>query len=148
MSLALVPGIVLLLGGAWLTVMFSTAIIRAIESNSWPTAPGVMRRAELEFDPTDRTYSVDIAYVFEIDGEEITSSVVRFGDRVAFPNKLKAINYIHGYSAGKKVQVYYCPSDPHTAVLRPGASFRAMQTGIYGATLLLTGSVIFAHSLR
>lgn len=144
MSIALVAGVGLLLGGAWLSVIHGADIVKAIQSRSWPSVPGVLRKAELEFDPEDSSYTVAVSYVFEIDGDQVSASVVRFGDRLAFRSKLEAIKYLRGYSVGRKVQVYYCPSDPSKAVLRPGASFRAMRISLVGATLLLIGASIFA----
>lgn len=84
-------------------------------------------------------YRIQVAYKYEVDGSEYRSERQSFGHEGASPTPHgSSEESTASYRAGQAVDVYYDPSSPGSAVLRPGVGpvlYRRMGFGIALLTL-------------
>lgn len=72
------------------------------------------------------SYTLKIEYTYRVAGKEYRGTRYRFGN--FYVNNARALQIVDAFPVGRTVDVFYDPSDPATAVLRPG---------IEGADLLI-----------
>lgn len=127
---------------------------QGLKTNDWPGATGkiveskVSRssgRREPRSRSTDRDYTVDVRYSYEVDGQKFE------GDR------LRRVNQSHKWSSakkeqslfppGKEVQVYYDPKTPSQSVLIKGIGLSWMMMAL-GLMALVIGLVVMFHMAR
>jgi hypothetical protein len=124
LSLFILAGAVAVGAGCW-------NLFRGLRCKNWPTAEGVVDRAEMKSHSGNKggvTYSADITYHYNVAGGYHT------GTRLAFGAMSSSSSYAQGildrYPVGAKVPVYYSPDDPELAVL---------ETGIHGGVWIEFG---------
>lgn len=87
---------------------------RAVESLSWPKAPGIIIVSKWTTHPDQRNRAT-IKYTYQIGAKEFIGDRVAFHSQRAHDDKL-----LEQYKAGHQVLVYYSPQEPALAVLEPG----------------------------
>jgi hypothetical protein len=101
-----------------------------LRSAGWGRTEGtVTRSAVVETRVTvrqraSRAHEAGVSYTYTVDGREHHGSAVCFGPRRTFAFLARA--QAGSYPAGEKVDVYYDPADPGSAVLSRSVSFSAM----------------------
>jgi hypothetical protein len=119
---------------------------RARNSEHWPKAPGVIRYSDLLRDqPTERgassSYSANLVYEFEVEGQKYFGRVRRFG--VFHGDLPQEAGTAQRYTEGTAVQVAYLPTNPNLACLEPGVEKATYTLAIAGSALLLFATAIF-----
>jgi hypothetical protein len=108
----------------------------ADDSKDWPKAEGTVTssavRTHVSVDQTnrafsendsDRTYYPEFRYSYTVDGQSYSSSRYALGESApAHAQREDAQKAASKHPAGSKIDVFYDPGDPGSAVLRPGAS--------------------------
>lgn len=117
-------------------------------SKAWPSVPGEITRSEVETYRKDgkTQYLPDIAYKYNVDGKDYSSSKVTVGDP-PFTGSISPARRIQSeYPVGKSVDVYYDPGVPSSSALRPGIQkndiLLALILGIFplmGILILISG---------
>jgi hypothetical protein len=120
------------ISGYFLTKIF----LEARASASWPSVSGTVTKAQVGSAGFGR-YFADVSYIYHIGGNDLTGTRVRASDG-EYDGRDGAIQAIRGLSVGQTVLVFYDPSDPRQAVLRPGASFQ--EYALLVIPLLMFGS--------
>lgn len=107
-----------LLVGVGLLIRSAYLVIRALNSRHWKVVAGTVVGSKTESSRWDDYWHSAVRYRFFAVGRE------RESDRLAFGNvewsKSSAERIVQQYPAGSAVRVYYDPSNPDSAVLRPG----------------------------
>ena len=141
--------VVMMLVGGVILLEFVTGSIALKAAHSWPTAPGVVliaKSAKIAYDTTEhrdgsdvpvRTTSTQTVITYQYTpgpatGRSYTSSTVRLSNR---PNTSGLVDQ---YPVGKKVTVYYKPSDPTVATLEL-ESTESLVGLVFGVALELMG---------
>lgn len=115
------------MGGACLAWAQRTgAKIRA--SVGWPTAPGVVTRAQVTRQETRQRgggytvrYNADVSYRYTVGARTYDSDTFVFGVSHSFPDSAAARAEVDRYPPGRAVRVFYDPRDPGEGCLVPGA---------------------------
>jgi len=106
----------------------------ADESANWPKVEGVVSNSSVRtytpvgqmnraFTDSDSTYYPEFRYTYTVDRQTYTSSRYSLGESgQGFPDREDAQKAASEHPAGSKVDVFYDPADPSSAVLRPGSS--------------------------
>jgi len=114
----------------------------ASASTDWPQTLGVVTssavREDHSSDPDGVTYHADVVCEYILDGEKHSTDVVHFGERGASWSS-HAENIVERYPVGKRVQVFYDPSDHENAVLEPGTSFMMYFIPVIGLFAMVPG---------
>lgn len=99
-------------------------LLGALESRSWPSAPGTvtLSRLDEQRDGEETLYRAKISYRFTVDGRELIGNRAYFGDSAQTTWSLFSRNLVARYLPGATVTVYYDPAAPDEAVLEPGIS--------------------------
>jgi hypothetical protein len=133
--LRLLLTIVLLLffgGGCFAGVMAYRGIVEAQQTLQWPTASGRIIRSGVDVsvhrdrsnnrdrrDRETRSYSAEIEYEFEVDGQTVKGSrIAVISDQ--FGSKSWAETTVKKFPVGTDVKVSYNPARPEQCVLEPG----------------------------
>ena len=107
-------------------------VVHASSSDDWPSVPGVVRSASVEYE-TDSdgagTYRAEVLYGYSVEGVEQLANRVTFGD-FGSSDPGRAQRIVNRYPTGTEVDVHFDPADPTRAVLEPG---------VHGSTWLLPG---------
>ena len=97
---------------------------KAEVSQAWPSTLGqvtdshVKRSESTDADgDTTTNYSAQVAYTYQVGGQDYSSQKVTFGFTPSYSNQSKAQGEADRYPVGKQVTVYYDPSKPSDAVL-------------------------------
>ena len=104
--------------GYFLTRIF----LEARASASWPSVSGTVTKAQVGGAGLGR-YFADVSYTYRVGDNDFTGSRVRASDG-EYDGPDGAVQDIRGLSAGQTVLVFYNPSDPRQALLKPGAGFQ------------------------
>ncbi len=145
----LLSATIIILIGAWLAYLCRKELVLAWQSRHWPqtigqitgsivhegvglgmTTDGTMAPKEQPFRELDTVYTYSVA------GQHYQSSRLNFSAGGWWENT-------HYYEVGDQVTVYYCPSNPWLAVLRPGFT-PSLLTAPF---ILLLGMVSFVYGL-
>ena len=120
---------------------FST-MQKAKDSESWPSAEGVIVLAEIERHRSDdgTTYSAGVEYEFHVLEELITGNRIKFG-KVSTGDPSDARKHLNKYKKGKAVDVFYDQEDPYESVLEPGVHGSTWFMPIFGIAFALFGSI-------
>ena len=155
-----------LLLGAFLLVSIGVLIegvrtlMLAIESNDWPSTAGTIVRSDTDVDAGYEwnaslrakrwkvEHHTNIVFRYQV-GENTYSSdtvTVEF-DELPTEDRAEAEALLRKYPVGRDVAVYYRPSDPGTAVLKPGIAFRNVAGVLIGLSLVaVTLLIMFAYN--
>jgi len=118
------------------------SLSRARDSESWPSAEGVVISSKVESHrshDSGTTYSAEILYEYVVDAETLSGNSIKFGE-VSTGNSSDASRYVNKYRAGNTVTVYYNGEDPYEAVLEPGVHASTWFMPVFGAVFALFGS--------
>ncbi|QDU85578.1 hypothetical protein Pla163_27100 [Planctomycetes bacterium Pla163] len=124
-------------------------VIDGLRSADWPQVTGTVTESFVETHESDdsATYSVQVRYLYSVDGVEHT------GDRVAFTrwnhNDLGAAEAVRKrYPVGASVVVFHSADRPQDAVLEPGLFAGALGMLAFGVVFALVGLVLFFRFRR
>jgi hypothetical protein len=123
----------------------------AKDSATWPGVKGKIVRSEVVRNDDDMgrgrdrsaTFMPDVGYTYSVDKTEYEGSLIAFGTRNFYGSKDYANDYVERFPEGKRVSVFYDPSNPETAVLEPGLSKKSHIPTYVGIGLIAL-SLIFA----
>jgi len=114
-----------LLGGPVCGYFALSMVADAQETANWPHADGVITRSEvcelgIAISPD---FKPDITYEYELNGQSHVGNRVRTNDG-EFDKRSGAEQVVRRYPVGKKVRVYYNPTNPNNSMLEAGAGFQ------------------------
>lgn len=120
-------GLVALLG-LYLLLKGARNIQMALASTAWPRTSGVVVRSETTRDvtpasrnsPASVTFDTKTVIRYAVNGRDYTTDVLHFGQTLGSGDKSAAALQRLRFPAGKEVPVSYNPSNPSTAVMKPG----------------------------
>ncbi len=121
-------------------------VARGLASTGWPQATGVVQSSTVEREDSDgdavqgNAARVKIVYAYTVRGQNYRASRFSFGDGVPDSDAI-AEGLVSQYPVGQTVTVYYSPSDPAVAVLRPGASWSSWLPLLLGGAFFFAGLV-------
>jgi Protein of unknown function (DUF3592) len=107
-----------ILAALWFTYNQATALRQAQASESWPRLPGVVTFAQrqfLSFDAYGNLTGIQVMVEYQVHNETFSTNTLSFG-----PHFGRTQQILQQYRPGNKVDVYYDPDEPETAVLQPG----------------------------
>ncbi len=116
-------------------------IWRGIASSRWPTTEAVVTKVEMTSQTTrdnrsqrsSTTYNADLEFRYLVNRRTHTTDQVRWGQTLGSGDPAEAVVQALNYPEGRRVAVYYNPSKPEEAVVRPGLT---------GSAFLLPGAAI------
>jgi len=127
------------ISGYFLTRIF----FEARASASWPSVSGTVTKVQIGNTGVGR-YFADVSYNYRVGGNDLTGSKVRASDG-EYNIRDGAVQAIRGLSVGQSVPVYYNPSDPGQALLRPGAGFQ--EYALLFVPVLMFGFGVWSYRL-
>jgi len=134
---ATIVGILLLIAA----VVVGYAAVRMIglarSSQRWPTSRGRVLRSEI-FDGR-----AVIRYAYTVDGAEYEGRDVAAGDW-PYRTARRAAHRLQRYPMGALVSVYYDPSQPSVAILKPGLAPEVFYLPVLGSLLALTSLALLS----
>jgi hypothetical protein len=137
--------------GAIILFFGGRAVLRAWQSQTWPTTRGVIvygridesQSATTTTDDDEEyisttTYNAPVVFRFEVDGKKHYSNTRRFG-QLAGSDGEWASRIASLYPLGREVTVSYRPDSPDLATIEPGISSEAWWAPGAGAAFFLFG---------
>ena len=122
----------------WLFMLIGVALvglgvwtlIKSLRTERWPVTDGVIQSAEQKTHSghDGATYSAAVTYTYRVAGVSYEGSKISIGQMSSSADYARRI--LSRYPVGKKVPVYYSPTNPTEAVL---------ETGIHGGTWICFG---------
>jgi len=136
-------GLTALLAGALLGGFFIYMSIvngrKAKASLTWPSVPGEVTFSGMITDATDReTFYPSVTYGYVVNGQKFQSSQVGFSG-------IKSKKILTKYPKGSRVDVFFDPSKPSTAVLERGGSSKA---GMFVGVAVIAASLVIGIALK
>jgi hypothetical protein len=117
-------------------------MMAAQKSTKWPAIPGTVKSSGVEWSSGSSHDAASayakVVYTYEVGGRLHTSDKVLYGD-YGSSDSSHADSIASQYTPGRAVTVYYDPTDPSTAVLKPGINGGCLFLPIFGGVFLLTG---------
>jgi Protein of unknown function (DUF3592) len=147
----------------WLLVRFALKMTaKAQQTRLWPSTEGEIAHSATLYESSrspsggvSATYKADIAYRYQVNGKDFSSSTITLLDMSSTASRAQSI--VGRYPDKSKVQVFYNPDDPSDAVLEPGASTGLVCLylvsgmfsigGLFFLVMSLTGHVKMAASV-
>jgi hypothetical protein len=111
---------------------------QAARSSAWPSTDGQIVKSEVACN--DGCYAPQIVYSYAVDGQGFHGSEIGFGNRISSSDIRHASEHCGKYPAEAKVNVYYDPDDPQTAVLEPGITKKSWLGLAFGLGFALFGA--------
>lgn len=104
------------------------------QAQSYPSTQGIITRSHIEISDSDGTtvYGPEVDFSYEVNGKAYISDTYRYGVWSS-SDRSRAESVVGKYTTGKKVEVFYNPSDPSNAILE-----RDAQRIDYFLTLFMT----------
>jgi len=102
----------------------------AHRAQSWPSTTGTVLKAYCYSTPGNTTWTRHVWYQYQVGGKTYSSGREHFGIRIG------SRNCVAGYNKGQLVRIYYAPTDPGDAVLKPGATASAGIGIIFGLVFM------------
>ena len=105
-------------------------------SRNWPTVEGIVVSSEVarvrdSQDNIGFNYKPEVLYEYLVDGVKYSSNNIDFG-QPSSSNSSYARKIVNRYPDGKKVIVYYKPSNPDVATLEPGLYISSFVILLFG----------------
>ncbi len=120
---------------------------QGLKTNGWPATVGSMIASEVYYGPgTDRDYTVNVRYSYEVNGQKFESDRLRYGNK-SYEHWSSAKDEQLLFTPGKEVQVYYDPISPHQSVLIKGIGYSWLALAL-GLMALVIGLVVMFHMAR
>jgi len=145
-----IGGVLIVAGGAKMAFWGGPVWARYFDAKDWRPTPCTIESAEVIRHPGDSdsgpTYSVDILYRYEFDGETHRSNTYSFmgGSSSGRAGKQAIVNQ---YAVGSEATCYVNPDDPGVVVLERGFSW-FMLLGLIGVPVALIGAGMVFSQLR
>jgi hypothetical protein len=127
--------VLFVIGGPVSGYFLTQILLEARASATWPSVMGKLTKVEVGETEVGRYYS-DVTYLYQVGERQFTGSRIRASDG-EYNIRDGAVQAIDGLTVGAPVSVFYNPTNPQQAVLRPGA-------GVVEYLLLLVPVVMFA----
>ena len=147
----LILGTVFSIAGGVASFGFGKPLLdKAKASTEWPTTDGEIIESDVQTNRSndgETTYKAIVIYEYSLDGADLKSDRVWFGDGYATNDWSAMQAVVREYPVGKKVTVYYAPDAPDEAVLQPGAFFSSYLLFGIGLTFAVIGSLMLAGVL-
>lgn len=127
--------------GFVITVFGFRSVIRARESESWPSVPGVITSSSVEYRSSSgnsSTYEADIAYEYEVEGISYYGNRVAYGD-YSSSARSHAQSIVSKYPEGTDVDVYYMPDEHDECLLEPGMKLQSWFMLVFGIVFMGVG---------
>jgi len=116
---------------------------QADASKTWPFVTGHVVESHVQAGWSEdsegdrhRSYSGEVTYTYEVNGQSFTSSQVNFGAKTSHRRPEPAQAMVNAYQAGRGVSVYYNPGNPAESVLERRAGGLGI-TFVMGIVFLL-----------
>ncbi len=140
-------------------ILFGIYFIReALASKSWPVANGeiqavqVIRDVDRDGGKTIVRHYIRINYDYEVEGISYTGDRYSLGDGSTaskrFKERSEAIAEKNKYPLGSEIDVYYKPTEPSFAILKPGTNFGTFVPIVLGVLFLPSGIALFVFMLK
>jgi hypothetical protein len=123
------------------------------QAHTWPTARGTILSSDLESEVKQhdgkpiKTYGAAIRYTYEVGGKTYGSDQIQLGGTRETSDPDEFEQAVARYPVGKRVTVYYDPTDPGIATLEPGASAGIFNMAMVGGGFVLVGAILIGLSL-
>lgn len=126
--------------------------LKNAQAHTWPTVRGAILSSEVESEvkrhdgrPIE-THAAAIRYTYDVGGKTYESDQIQLGGtrQTSDPDEFEQM--IARYPAGKRVTVYYDPTDPAIATLEPGAPGGIFNMAMVGGGCLLVGAILVGLS--
>jgi len=118
--------------------------VKVAASRRWPTVTGTVLVSEVAVQSSRNTsgqpikiYSADIPYEYKVGDKYCTGDAVKLGGSIETSRRDSFEALVVRYPVGRKVRVYYDPSDPVTAMLEPGEL-----GGVFNMMMVALGFVV------
>lgn len=141
--------VVFMLLGLFLFVNGVFELVKAKESEFWPSVEGVVLASEVSVDNSgdDVSYGVDVTYRYVVDdrsykGDSVAVSELNSGSRE------RAAKVVERYPVERLVEVYYDPSDVEFSVLEPGVTGASWMYVGLGFLFFSVGLIFFIGNER
>ena len=125
--------------------------VKTATSRSWPTVTGSVIVSEVTVSSQRNSsnqpiklYGTDIQYDYQVGGQSFTGNSVTLGGTIETNKRGRNDALVARYPCGRKVRVYYDPSDPATAILEPGELGGVFNMMMVALGFLLVGGLFFA----
>lgn len=124
------------------------AVLRGLESRSWPVASGTILSSEVDSRRSnDRTrYRALVEYQYEVDGRIYIADRIRFGS--VWGDRRSAERTARRYPEDTEVEVRYDPDETREAVLEAGATWGGWAILGFGLVFGLIGLMAATGRLR
>jgi hypothetical protein len=103
--------------GAVFTICGGYIVLKSRQSMEWPSVDGVVKSAEMGF--SSGSHAATVTYNYTVNGKLLTGDNIRMM-KVYTSDASYAQEDLNNYPVGKKVKVFYSPTDPTDSVLEPG----------------------------
>lgn len=143
-----------LFGGVFLAIglgvtygTFVRPLLRQIKARGWrPVEAVVTKSAVRVHSGEDTTYSVYIAYRYEIDGRTWLGDRYRFSSGSSSGRSAKQ-QIVSAHPVGHKITIYVDPNDPAASVIMRDAG-RALYLGLIPLVFALVGAAVLVFGIR
>jgi hypothetical protein len=137
----------------WLLARFALKMTaKAQQSRLWPSTEGEISHAATLYETSrspsgglSATYKADIAYRYQVNGKDYSSSTISLLDVSSTAGQAQSI--VDRYPDKSKVQVFYNPDDPSDSVLEPGTSTGLVLLYVVSAMFSVAGLFFLVMSL-
>ena len=92
-------------------------LFQAEKSNSWPSAPGIIKTSDV--DDSESGCKAKVTFEYMLNNKIFTGNKIRTVELYC-SNPSYAQEDLKHYPAGAKVKVYFSPTDPADCILEPG----------------------------
>ena len=135
--------------GLWFLVKFILNLGKANRAKDWPTADGLITRAEISSHLSRRNdsgsrktlYEALVGYTYTVKGVEYQGNRVAFAD-TSNSDRRKAEAVLERYTVGSAVRVYHNPADPQNAMLEPGVNQQGLLSLVIPLAFLAVAVVV------
>lgn len=134
--------IAIIIAGLVCLVVGCIQLINGARSSKWPNVEGTVVATDVKEHRSRRggkSYSPEVQYQYSVNGASYASSRMSYGDAGSSSSMEGALKTLGNYPVGKKISVYYNPSEPSTAVLVPGITSLSYLFPAIGVCMLSIG---------
>ncbi|NIM27589.1 MAG: DUF3592 domain-containing protein [Gammaproteobacteria bacterium] len=122
-------GGIFVFGGLYLLLETVLNVNRTFKSKSWPQTTGIIQDSKVVAVDNDEGVSFEpvVTYQYEVGTQQFSSRCVYFlGVGFGYPLPFFSRRLVKKYPSGKRVAVFFDPSDPKNATLIPGLNRHAV----------------------
>ncbi len=142
------------LAGALFLVTGIRHLNRSWTSEAWSSVTGMIVSSDVQTisrrdsdGHSDTNYRVVVRYTYNVLDEEYIGTRIRFG-AISYNKNSTAQEEERRYPAGKRVEVFYDPENPSTAVLIKGAGGGVWLSIGLGSVFVVIGTILFFYLPR